>query len=179
MKKILVAVVLVLGTMGIFAQAGTQYVAIMPGYQFSTGSYTYNDGMFQTKAKGEGNFMFSVDYGYFFTENVGLHAAYLYDKGDYKANLYIPALNWSTGNYKFSRQVNLFEIGPEFATQAGTNGQFYGQLNLGYTFGSGDTKFYYNGHRYNLGNVGGNDWAFGGALGYRYYFNNSVGLGVQ
>jgi len=29
------------------------------------------------------------------------------------------------------------------------------------------------------GNVGGNDWAFGGAFGYRYYFNNSVGLGVQ
>jgi hypothetical protein len=179
MKKILVAMVLVLGTFGIFAQAGTQYFAIMPGYQFSTGSYTYNDGAFQTKAQGQGNFVFSLDYGYFFTENVGMHVAYMYDKGDYKAQLTYLPLNWGTGDYKFNRTVNIFEIGPEFATQAGTNGQWYGQINVGYTFGSGDTTFYLNGTKYDLGNAGSNDWTLGGAFGYRYYFNNSVGIGAQ
>ena len=43
MKKILIAALLVLGSVGIFAQAGTQYFAIMPGYQFSTGNYQEKD----------------------------------------------------------------------------------------------------------------------------------------
>jgi hypothetical protein len=43
MKKILIAALLVLGSLGVFAQAGTQYFAILPGYQFSTGNYQQAD----------------------------------------------------------------------------------------------------------------------------------------
>ncbi len=178
MKKVIIAGILVLAGLGVFAQAGTGYVAVLPGYQFNTGSYTYNYQGLMTKAKGEGNFVTSLDFGYFFTDKIGIHAGYMYDKGDYKASLSYPPFFY-TPSYKFSRQVNLFEVGPEFVGQAGQNGQIYGQINVGYTFGGTNTKFYLNGQRYDLGNVGSNEWAFGGALGYRYFFNSSVGLGLQ
>lgn len=165
MKKVLIAVLLVVATMGICAQ-DKWYFSILPGYQFSTGD-------------ADSCFVASLDGGYFFTENYGLHFAYMYNEGKFKFD-YAPY-----GEFKFEKNYNLIEIGPEFRTKAGEKGEIYGQLNVGYTFGSTGINENYvvtvGGTTY-LVNVTGelkNDWALGAAFGYRYFFNKQVGLDLQ
>jgi|WetSurMetagenome_2_1015567.scaffolds.fasta_scaffold02137_6 hypothetical protein len=185
MKKILIAALLVLGSLGVFAQAGTQYFAILPGYQFSTGNYQYSQNFifnnhvyqFRVNGSGENNFVGSLDYGYFFTENVGIHAAYVYNAGSFQANIHVGPYYF--GNYKFDKSINWVEVGPEFVGMVGQNGQIYGQINLGYTFGNSTPNLHTAYGSYPLGDFGSQTFIYGGAFGYRYYFNNSVGIAVQ
>jgi len=156
---------LVVATLGICAQ-DKWYFSVLPGYQFSTGD-------------ADSGLVASLDGGYFFTENVGLHFAYMYNEGKFKVNVA------PFGDLKFTKSYSLLEFGPEFRTKAGEKGEIYGQFNLGYTFGStGINENYiitYGGNTY-LVNVTGdlsNDWALGGTFGYRYFFNKKVGLDMQ
>lgn len=184
MKKILIAALLVLGSLGVFAQAGTQYFAILPGYQFSTGNYEYSQDFiygghlyqYRVNGSGENNFVGSLDYGYFFTENIGIHAAYVYNAGQFQANFHIGPFY---DNVKFDKSVNWIEVGPEFVGTVGQNGQIYGQINLGYTFGNSSPTAHTAYGDYSLGDFGTQTFIYGGAFGYRYYFNNSVGIAVQ
>ncbi len=142
MKKLIVAAIMVLASFGIFAQAGSQYFAILPGYSFSTGNYQestnfiYGNQWYEFRVNGSmsNNFVGSMDYGYFFTENVGIHAGYVYNAGQFHANVHVGPYYF--GDYKFDRSINIFEIGPEFAGPVGTNGQLFFQVNVGYTFGN-------------------------------------------
>lgn len=187
MKKIVIGLLIVLASVGIMAQtkAGSWYVAVLPGYQFSTGNYQYNyqEGPFIAKTNGSGNnnFVFSVDGGYYFTDAVGLHFAYFYDEGNFDQNVHLayPGVFDTYQHFSLKRNINLFEIGPEFAHTWNACHQIYGQINLGYTFGSGDTWAWYAGHRYNMGNIGENDWVYGAAFGYRFWFNDNAAFAVQ
>jgi len=185
MKKALLGLLLVMASMGIMAQAHTWYVAILPGYQFSTGNYQYNysDGPFvaKTNGSGENNFCMSLDGGYYFTKAVGLHFAYYYNEGNYSQNVHFsyPGVFDYYDHFKLKRNVNLFEIGPEFAHTWNACHQIYGQINVGYTFGGGTTWAYYQGHRYNAGNLGENDWVYGAAFGYRFWFSDNAAFCVQ
>jgi hypothetical protein len=180
MKRILIAALLILGTVGIFAQAGTWYFAILPGYSFnSSGSY-YNAGWYAAKAEGKDNFVGSLDGAYFFNDTVGLHFAYLYNPGNAKLKLY-DYTNYGgsgyVGEFGFDRNINVLQIGPEFVWGSKEN-QGYAQINLGWTFGSGNTDVNIYGHHYDLGNVGSNDFTYGVALGYRHYWGNT-GIAMQ
>ena len=177
MKKALLGLLLVMASMGIMAQAHTWYVAILPGYQFSTGNYQYDDGLFRSNGSGQNNFCFSLDGGYYFTKAVGLHFAYYYNEGNYSTNLRYAG--YYIAQFDFKRNVSVFEIGPEFAHTWNACHQIYGQINLGHTFGSGDTWYYYGGHRYNVGNVGSNEWVYGAAFGYRFWFTDNAAFAVQ
>jgi hypothetical protein len=185
MKKVLIAAVMVLGSLGVFAQAGTQYFAILPGWQWSTGNYEYSEEFiynnhwyqFRVNGAGENNFVGSLDYGYFFTDNVGIHAAYTYNAGKYHANVHLGPYYF--GDYNFDVNLNWIELGPEFVGAVGQNGQIYGQINLGYTFGNSTPNIHIMNGSYPLGDFGSNGFVYGGAFGYRYYFNNSVGIATQ
>ena len=59
MKKLIVGVVFVLASVGLFAQS-SNYFSILPGYQFH-GQYMNS------------SFVGSLDAGYFYSDNVGLH----------------------------------------------------------------------------------------------------------
>ena len=118
-----------------------------------------------------------MDGGYYFTKAIGLHFAYYYNEGNYQANIHLPYTY--LGNYGFKRNVSMFEIGPEFAHTWNACHQIYGQINLGYTFGGGTTWLYSNGNRYNLGNLGENDWVYGAAFGYRFWFSDNAAFCVQ
>jgi len=176
MRKWLVGVLLVLGSLGAFAQAQTGYFDVLAGYQFRTGSYDIQYGTFRAEGHGKNNWLASMDAGWFFTEHVGLHVGYIYNPGKYKINFF----DGSTlvGDRNLSRKVHLLEVGPEFIWGSAVN-QGYAQVNVGHTFGSGETLYYYNGSTYDLGNLGGNEWGYGAALGYRHYFGDTVGLAVQ
>ena len=176
MRKWLVGALCLLGSLGVFAQAHTGYFDILPGYQFNTGDYNVQEGIYRTENSGKDSWMGSLDVGWFFTDHVGLHGGYLYSPGDYHARLYRGPILME--DYTFSRSTHLLEIGPEFIWGPKDN-QLYFQLNAGHTFGSGDTKFYSGGHKYDLGNIGSNEWVYGAALGYRHYFNESVGIAMQ
>lgn len=145
MKKLLIAAVLVLGCMGAFAQAHTAYFSVLPGYQINATNV-------------DRGFVGSLDGGYYFSDNVGIHFGFAYDWGRYRYPSY-----WN-GYREFELKENfqIMEVGIEIAGDMHGNNQFYGQLNGGYTLGA--TK---------------NEWVVGGAFGYRYYFNKTVGLNVQ
>jgi hypothetical protein len=174
MKRIAIAALLILGTVGVFAQAGTWYFSILPGWQFSSTSENINGGWYGIKIEGKDNFMGSLDGGYFFTDNVGLHFAYIYNPGNGKIKLYDYYYgDGYIGEFGFNRDVNILQIGPEFVWGSKVN-QGYAQVNVGWTFGSGDTHVNIYGNNYNLGNVGGNDFTYGVALGYRHYWGNTA-----
>jgi len=176
MRKWWMGALLVLGSLGAFAQAQTGYFDILPGYQFRTGSYDIQEGLFRVEGHGKNNWVASLDGGWFFTDHVGIHVGYLYNPGKYKMEFFYDGS--PVGDQNLSRKVHLLEVGPEFIWGSRTN-QGYAQLNLGHTFGSGETNWYYGGNTYDLGNLGGNAWAYGAALGYRHYFNDTVGLAIQ
>jgi hypothetical protein len=178
MKRILIAALLILGTVGVFAQAGTWYFSILPGYQFSSTSENVSGGWYQVKVEGKDNFCASLDGGYFFNDVVGLHFAYVYNPGDGQIKLYDYYYGTGyIGKYGFDRAVNILQIGPEFVWGSKEN-QGYAQVNVGWTFGSGDTHINFYGHRYDLGNIGGNDFTYGVALGYRHFWGNT-GISMQ
>ena len=148
MKRALLSVLLGVAAVGASAQE-KGYLSVMPGHQFS-GSYMNSS-----------SFVASVDGGYFFNKTFGMHFGVLYnDKG----------FDWAS--------FEIAEIGAEFAGQLGDSGQFYGQLNLGYTFGLSSNHTYlspwgfYTVKRIDV-------WTPGAAVGYRYYFNRQVGLNIQ
>ncbi len=185
MKKILIAALLVLGSLGVFAQAGTQYFAILPGYQFSTGNYqqselfVYNNHWYEARVYGSGqnNFTGSLDGGYFFTNNMGIHFAYMYNAGQFQLQGQIGP--YYLGSYRFDQNVSIAQVGPEFVMNHGSNSQTYFQLNLGYTFGNSTPSFHSDYGDISLGDFGKQTFVYGGALGYRYYFTDMTGINVQ
>ena len=148
----------------------------MPGYQFSSGNYQVNSGGFVANGSAKNNFAGSLDFGWYFTNHVGLHVGYVYDDGDYHYNFHYGPYYF--GDFSLKRQINIAEIGPEFLFGNKVD-QVYIQLNAGYTFGGGTTYYYYGGSRYNLGNLGDNTFIYGAAVGYRHYFNDTVALAIQ
>ncbi len=185
MKKLLIGSLFLMMGLGVFAQAGTGYFAIMPGYQFSTGNYqedgfiTFGNRLYQWRVNGSGenNFIGSLDGGYFFTENMGLHFAYIYNAGRFQLNGHLGP--YYLGNYKFDQNINIVQLGPEFAWRSGADGQTYVQVNLGYTFGNSTPTVHTPYGHVELGEFGNQTFVYGAALGYRFYFNDSVGMGVQ
>ncbi|HTQ79623.1 MAG TPA: hypothetical protein VMM92_06480, partial [Thermoanaerobaculia bacterium] len=183
-KLILGSLFLMLG-LGVFAQAGTGYFDILVGGQFSTGNYqysnyfVYNNALYQWRVNGSGrnNFLGSLDGGYFFTENIGLHFAYLYDAGKFQANFHAGSLY--AGSYNFNKDINIGEIGPEFAWKGGGNSQSFLQLNVGYTFGNSTPNVNTVYGSMPLGNFGKQTFVYGAALGYRYYFSQMTGMTIQ
>lgn len=131
------------------AQGGTGYFAILPGYQFSSSEV-------------ESCFVGSLDGGYFYNDNWGLHMGLNYNAGEFDFNDFglghLP-YSWVDDVYKDSFYI--FEIGPELAGNVGP-GQLYGQLNIGHTFGAEE-----------------NEWTYGVACGYRFPINDRVGINVQ
>ena len=184
MKASVIGLLVLAVGVGAFAQANTWYVAVLPGYQFSTGNYQEKDyfavggNVYEWRVNGSGknNFTGSLDLGYYFTDNVGVHFAYIYNQGKYQANLHLGP--YYLGNYQFNRSINIAEVGPEFVFGS-KESQGYIQVNLGYTFGNSTPNFQYQGVNYPLGDFGTQSFVYGAAVGYRYYFNDSVGLAVQ
>ena len=177
-KGILIAMLMMAGA-AVYAQGGYAHVSLMPGFQFGTKGYTAVDSGLRTDASANTNFTWSFDFGLNFREHVGLHMGYLYNDGKYKAKLtYLPTGTY-LGEYSFKRRVSLFEIGPEFFMMRGEHGQIYGQLNLAHSFGGGTAYYYSGGRRYDLGNAGSNEFGFGAAAGYRYWFKNNLAVEGQ
>ena len=121
MKRIVIAALLILGSVGVFAQAGTWYFSILPGYQIGSSGQSYNDYWFHYKYDAKNNFQGSLDGGYYFTDNIGLHFAYVYNPGKAKVKVW-DNTGWATGvpgayigQFGVDRQVNILQIGPEFA----------------------------------------------------------------
>jgi len=163
MKKVVLAVVIVLCcAVGVWAQEKTWYMDVLPGYQFKSGKV------------GSG-FVASLDGGYFFTENVGLHFGYTYNEGKFTYEDW----DWIT-NYTWEvsgkSSFGILEVGPEFSWKAGEKGRVYVQLNVGYTMSAKDIADA-------EGPSGGveleNNWTYGAAFGYRYFFTKKTGLAVQ
>ncbi len=114
MKKLIVGMVFILASVGLFAQS-SNYFSVLPGYQFQ-GNHM------------DSSFVGSFDAGYFYSDNVGLHVGLIYNPGEF--------------DY-FKKSFEILEAGVEFATTKGDTGQFYGQLNLGSTLGLGSSNYYY------------------------------------
>jgi len=161
MKKGLILGLALLFSMGLFAQSSS--FSIMPGYQFSSG-------------EAEDGFVVGADYVYYFTDGIGLHIGYTYNEGNFEYDGYIPYFGHYT--FEFDNDFNIIEVGPEFVGDLGSGGQIYGQLNAGMTFGGSDFHVYipYYGNYHADWD---NEWTLGAALGYRYFFNDSVGIALQ
>jgi hypothetical protein len=153
MKKFgfMFAFLMIMGV-SIFAQSGTGYFDVLPGYQFSS-------------SKVDGGFVASLDGGYFFSDNWGLHMGLQYNEGKFDFGKKGSEKDWWFDKFdegKGKDSFYIFEIGPELAAKAG-KGQVYWQIvNVGHTFGANN-----------------NEWSWGTAAGYRYPINENWGLDVQ
>lgn len=180
MKKIILGIILIMGALEALAQSNTGYVAILLGYQFTSGSHSQNQAFTPLAANlaQKDSWLASLDFGWYFTDHVGLHAGYIYLPNKYELHLWNGPGN--LGTYKLTHNTNVLEIGPEFVwnTQS-EKGQVYAQLNLGYSFGSSDATFNYGGNKHALREIGGGENPYGAALGYRYYFSDVVGWAIQ
>jgi hypothetical protein len=144
-KKLLIASLLLLGSLALFAQAHTGYVSILPGYQFSSQNL-------------DNGFTGSLDAGYMFTDNVGIHLGLLFDRGGYNYPYW-----WGYNKeYEFKHNFEIAEVGLEIAGDMHGKHQCYGQINAGYTM-----------------SLEANEFTAGAAFGYKYFFNKFVGLNVQ
>ena len=145
MKKLLIAALLLVGSFAVFAQAHTAYFSILPGYQFSSQNL-------------DNGFTGSLDAGYLFTDNVGIHFGVIFDRGGF----HYP--NYFNGYMPFELKHNfeIAEIGLEIMGDTHGHNQFYGQLNGGYTM-----------------SLQPNEATIGAAFGYKYFFNKTVALNVQ
>ncbi|MGD1149094.1 MAG: hypothetical protein ABR961_14225 [Thermoanaerobaculaceae bacterium] len=167
---------LLLVGLGVSAQENTGYVAILPGYQFPSGSQNLTFTPLSANLAQKDNWLASLDFGWYVTDHIGLHAGYIYMPNDYELHLW----NGSTdlGTSTISHKANIFEVGPEFLWEPQCYcGQVYAQLNLGRTFGS--SNFTYGGRGYAVKDTGGGEWSLGAALGYRHFFNDFVGWTIQ
>lgn len=161
MRKWFLAALLLVATTGVFAQADTWYFSVMPGYQFSSGEV-------------DGGYVFSLDGGYYFTDNVALHAGFIFNEGNFSVDVY------PYGEASFDDQFNMLVVGPEFATKAGANGQVYFQVDLGYAFGLNMDDIHVVGMTVPLTGVSVDDaFCYGAAIGYRHFFNEKVALNLQ
>lgn len=151
MKKIcLLSVFVMFLSFSAFAQAGSGYLSILPGYQFSSGDV-------------DDSFVMSLDGGYFFNDNWGLHLGLIYDEGKFDfGKVLLPTVPPTWWEVKYKDSFYVFEIGPELAGEVG-KGQMYWQIiNLGHTMGLDE-----------------NEWTYGTAVGYRYPINDKWGFNVQ
>jgi outer membrane protein OmpA-like peptidoglycan-associated protein len=177
MKKWLVIIVLVLGSLGLFAQAKTGYVDLLAGYQFASDSDSFSNPPLSGHMTLKDKWLASFDFGWYFTDRVGIHAGLIYMPTDFKLNAAYNGV--PIGEFEISRHSQVFEVGPEFVWKAGQKGQLYTQLNFGYAFGSGDDGLNYGGTMYKTGNIGEDKFMGGVALGYRHYFTDAWGWVVQ
>ncbi len=177
MKKWLVGTVLVLASLGLFAQAKTGYVDLLAGYQFGADSQNFSNPPLSGHITTKDKWLASFDGGWYFTDRVGLHAGLIYLPTDFKINAAYAGV--PIGEHEISRHSQVFEVGPEFVWKAGQKGQIYGQLNLGYAFGSGDDGINYGGTTYKVGGIGDDKFIGGLAVGYRHYFTDAWGWVIQ
>lgn len=127
MKKLLIAAVLLLGSLAVCAQAKTGYLSILPGWQFDQ-----NEGL-------DSGFVVSLDGGYRFTDNVGIHVGFLVDRGGWR----YPYEYKTYGPFEYKMNFEIVELGFEIHGDMHGNSQFYGQLNLGSTLNMIDDKLTY------------------------------------
>lgn len=185
MKKLILASIFLLAGFTVLAQAGTGYFAILPGYQFSTGNYQYSQNFvyaghvyeYRVYGSGQNNFTGSLDGGYFFTDNIGIHFAYVYNAGQFRLNGQLGP--YYLGDFRFDQNISIAQVGPEFVMSHGSNSQTYFQVNVGYTFGNSTPNFHSAYGDIAMGDFGTQTFVYGGAVGYRYYFTDMTGLAVQ
>lgn len=126
MKRIcLVSLFVMFLSFATFGQAGSGYLSILPGYQFSSGDV-------------DDSFVMSLDGGYFFDDNWALHLGLMYNEGKF---------NFGKDSFY------VFELGPELASEMG-NGKMYWQIiNIGHTMGLSSNEWTYGtalGYRYHV-----------------------------
>lgn len=150
MKKFFAVGLFIIFGVAIFAQGGTGYFSILPGYQFSSGDV-------------DSNFVMSLDGGYFYNDNWGLHLGLMYNEGKFDfGKVLLPTVPPTFLDLKYKDSFYIFELGPEFAGNVG-KGQLYWQIfNLGHTFGANS-----------------NEWSYGTAVGYRLPINDKWDFSFQ
>jgi len=161
MKKGIIAALLLLASLGLFAQADTWYFSMLPGYQFSS-------------SEADAGWLASFEGGYYFNENIAVRGGLTFNEGNFKVD--VPTV----GEAKISDGFEMAEVGVEFGGKAGQKGWIYGQINLGYAFGLSFDNAKVGGVSYPIGNMDVSDaFCYGTALGYRHFFNEKVALNLQ
>jgi|WetSurMetagenome_2_1015567.scaffolds.fasta_scaffold80118_1 hypothetical protein len=181
MKNACISAVVLAMALSLQAQSSKFYVAILPGCQLNSStavvtstdrggnSYTYST----TTGRG---FVGSVDGAYFFTDHFAIHAGYVYGAIKWNSGEVVGPILVSTNSV--DGHFNLFEIGPEFDAPLSEHVLFYGQLNVGRTFGGSQTLRLPNwGPIYLPPDSQG--WTMGAALGIRWVPGTHWGLAGQ
>lgn len=158
MKRwVLVAALLMMCGTAVMSQSHTGYVAFLPGYQFSVAGGKTNYSV-------DNGFVGSVDAGYYFTDNFGLHVGSFYN--DWKIKNQFGGWYWG---WPRSGSFYVFELGPEFVFSPAENTFVYGQINVGVA----SEREQYGGRSHST------QFACGAAIGLRYTFNHRVGITGQ
>ncbi len=165
MKKIVIVILLATASMGLYAQAGSVYVAFLPGYAAGSGwaSYTSDTG-WPGSVKADPGFVASVDGSYFFTDRWALHMGAVFNEGWFKTR----TLGYGGHFFEssFQKRYGIIEAGPEFLLRKMGDGQLYLQANLGFTLGHSYSRSWGLLRTYKFDDSA----TYGLAIGYRRFY---------
>jgi outer membrane protein OmpA-like peptidoglycan-associated protein len=178
MKKRLFGVLLVLAAaLPVAAQENTGYISILAGVTRVHGNQSTTIPPATFRLEMENGFLASLDVGWYFTDYLGVHAGYIYLPAEYDVRWYVDGARQPDG--EIDNTMNVLELGPELVWETSERGLLYTQLNIGHTVSGGRLNV---GDEYDnmpLGDLRDDGWVYGGALGYKQFFSDSVGWTIQ
>ncbi len=178
MRRVVLGVAFAAVALTVRAQSNTGHVDILAGYRLGSGDQEVALPPYTGNVSFKDHWLASLDFGWYFTDRVGVHAGYVYVPGNFELTL----SNGTTtvGSGERAHDGSVLEAGPEFVWESACGcARTYAQLNLGRIFGSGSTAFSYGGVDYTLGKIGEQGWTYGAALGYRRELGDVLGWVVQ
>lgn len=191
MKRLLILLLTIFGVTFIMAQEKTFYIAILPGYQIASGntkgSISFTNGelyIYQHNSiRAQSGFVGTLDLGYYFTDNFGVHLDITYNNGNYEHDIIYIESAFAYNKYKMKNRYSdpfyILEIGPALARNIGDKGKIYFQISFGYRLGNDGVDNNLNTFGFDVKKMQPLKWVYGGAMGYRYYFNEKVGINLQ
>ena len=177
MKRYLVGALLTLVGLTAYAQENSGYVSILPGYQWSSGTFHTVVAPVAAMLEQEDGILGSVDAGWYFTDHFGLHLGFVYVQAEHRTS-------WSVYDFAYpdftqQRNMRFAELGPELVWQTSSDNQVYFQLNVGHMVGGSNLEVENAGNLYTLDDNGSEGWTLGGAIGHKVYFNDVVAWTIQ
>jgi len=176
----LLCIITTLIALNVYAGDQKNYVSILLGYQFSTANYTAQINPYVYLAGSmDGGVAASLDGGHLFSDRFGLHYAIYFNDIPLNQQVVVPPVYPQEPKHASTEHLYVLELGPEFLIYKAAQTQVYAQLNVGGTISSAHDDYAIVDRFFDFHQERHDAFAYGAALGVRYYFTEHVGITSQ
>lgn len=180
MKRYFLFPILLCLSVAFFAQEPKWTISVLPGYQLNAPTDRDNDLWSENFVATESKkaLVASADVGYKITDHFALHFSYVCNKSKYDKYFHEVYRNLVWGPRRYTNNVKILEIGPEWQFKIWEKGELYMQVNIGWTFSNVRDNWSRYAEYYGSKNRP-DTWTVGTTLGLRYFFTDNFGLATQ